>query len=188
MSLLKKLIASTYDFRMSISKVTGMGIKEVKNKEKKIAPVNFFSLKAISNSGDEVAFEKYRGRKVLIVNLASQCGYTPQYEALETLHQQHKNLVVLGFPSNNFGAQEPGDDTEIANFCKLNFGVSFPLFKKDDVKGNNQQPVYQWLSNADKNGWYSEEPKWNFYKYLVDENGNLSGVFSSSVSPLDIKL
>lgn len=188
MSLLKKLIASTYAFRMKLSKHTGIGINTATNKSNKIAPVNFYSLKAITNAGEEILFEKYRGKKVLIVNLASRCGYTPQYAALEQLHQQNKNIIILGFPSNNFGAQEPGTDDEIAAFCKLNYGVTFQLFKKDDVKGNTKQSVYQWLSDANKNGWNSASPQWNFYKYLVDENGNLSNVFSSSVSPLDIPL
>ena len=188
MTLIKKLISSTYPLRMKLSKLTGMGIKIEENKSNKKAPANFYSLKAIANAGEEIGFEKYRGKKILIVNLASRCGFTPQYAALEELHQQHKNLMILGFPSNNFGGQEPGTDDKIAEFCKINYGVTFPLFKKNDVKGNGKQPVYQWLSDATKNGWNNEEPQWNFYKYLVDENGNLSKVFSSSVSPLDIPL
>ena len=188
MGLLKKLIASSYPLRMKLSKLTGKGINIAENKTNKKAPVNFYSLKAITNAGQEIQFEEYKGKKILLVNLASQCGYTPQYAELEKLHQQNKNIIILGFPSNNFGAQEPGTDDEIAEFCKVNFGVTFQLFKKDDVKGNNRQPVYQWLSDKDKNGWNTEEPQWNFYKYLVDENGNLSKVFSSSVSPLDISL
>lgn len=173
---------------MKISKLTGLGIKvEINNKNDK-ASVNFYSLNATSNSGEKIEFEKYRGKKILLVNLASQCGYTPQYAELEQLHQQNKNFVLLGFPSNNFGEQEPGTDKEIAEFCKINYGVTFQLFKKNDVKGKNKQPVYQWLSDAHKNGWNNEEPKWNFYKYLIDENGNLLNVFSSSVSPLDISL
>jgi glutathione peroxidase len=145
-------------------------------------------LKAFSNSGEEISFEKYRGRKIIIVNLASQCGYTPQYEALEKLYQQKSNIEILGFPSNDFGEQEPGSDVEIARFCKLNFGVTFPLFKKDNVTGKNRQLIYQWLSNLNENGWNNEQPQWNFYKYVVDENGNLSGIYSSSVSPFDIPL
>ena len=188
MSLIKKLISSSYSLRMKVSKLTGMGINIKSNNSKKMAPVNFYSLKAITNTGEEILFEKYRGKKVLIVNLASQCGYTPQYVALEQLHQQNKNIIILGFPSNNFGAQEPGTDDEIAEFCKVNFGVTFQLFKKDDVKGNGKQPVYQWLCDEEKNGWNHEEPKWNFYKYLVDEKGNLSKIFSSSVAPPDIPL
>ena len=102
--------------------------------------------------------------------------------------KQNKQIIILGFPSNNFGKQEPGTDKEIAEFCKVNFGVTFPLFKKDDVKGNSKQPVYQWLTDKNKNGWNDVEPQWNFYKYLVDEKGNLANVFSSSVSPMEIGL
>lgn len=187
MIFIKKLIASTYPLRMKISKLTGMGINIHENKNKVKAPESFYSLKATSNTGEEISFEKYKGKKMLIVNLASQCGYTPQYEELEGLHQKNKDIVILGFPANNFGAQEPGTDKEIAEFCRLNFGVTFPLFKKDDVNGNAKQPVYEWLTDKNKNGWNELEPQWNFYKYLVDENGNLLKVYSSSVSPLDIQ-
>jgi len=173
---------------MKISRRTGLGIKTENNMSNKNAPANFYSLKAITNSGEEIEFEKYRGKKVLLVNVASQCGFTPQYAELERLHMQRKDLVILGFPSNNFGAQEPGSDKEIAEFCNVNYGVTFQLFKKDEVKGNNKQPVYQWLSDETKNGWNNKEPEWNFYKYLVSENGDLLNVFSSSVSPLDIQL
>jgi glutathione peroxidase len=186
MSILKKLIFSTYPLRMKLSKLTGMGINISENNLNKKAPVSFYSLKATGNAGEEIKFENYRGKNVLLVNLASRCGYTPQYAELEKLHQQNKNIIILGFPSNNFGAQEPGNDEEIAQFCKVNFGVTFRLFKKSDVKGNKRQPVYQWLSDENKNGWNNKEPQWNFYKYLIDDQGNLSKVFSSSVSPLDI--
>lgn len=188
MNFIKKIISSFYKTQMKVSKLTGLGIKIETNNSNKNAPMNFYSLKAISNDGREIQFEKYRGKKVVLVNLASQCGFTPQYKELEQLHQQNKNIVVLGFPSNNFGAQEPGSDEEIAEFCKLNYGVTFQLFKKNDVKGKNKQPVYQWLSDETKNGWNNKEPEWNFNKYIVDENGNLLNVFSSSVSPLDIPL
>ena len=186
MGLLRKIIKSTYPLRMKISKLTGMGIQIIENNNGVTAAENFYSLKAILNNGEEISFEKYKDKKILIVNLASQCGYTPQYEELETLYKKNKDIAILGFPANNFGAQEPGTDKEIAEFCKLNYGVTFPLFKKNDVKGNSKQPVYEWLSDKSKNGWNDQEPQWNFYKYLVDENGNLSKVFSSSVPPLDI--
>ncbi len=163
-------------------------MKTQSNTTNKNAPMNFYSLSAITNSGEEIKFEKYKGKKVLLVNLASQCGFTPQYAELEQLHEQNKDIIILGFPSNNFGTQEPGSDEEIAEFCKVNYGVTFQLFKKNDVKGNNKQPVYQWLSDETKNGWNNREPEWNFYKYLIDGNGNLLNIFSSSVSPLDIKL
>ncbi len=187
MSFIKKLIASTYTLRMKISKLTGIGIIIRENKNSLHAPESFYLLKAISNTGEEISFEKYKGKKVLVVNLASQCGYTPQYKELEDAYQQNKDLIILGFPSNNFGAQEPGTDREIAEFCKLHFGVTFPLFKKDDVKGDTKQPVYEWLTEKNKNGWNDLEPQWNFYKYLVDEDGNLSKVSSSSVSLNDFR-
>lgn len=188
MSLLSKIITSLYSLRMKISKSTGLGMKIQSNTTNKNARMNFYSLSAITNSGEEIKFEKYRGKKVLLVNLASQCGFTPQYAELEQLQQQNKDIAILGFPSNNFGAQEPGSDEEIAEFCKVNYGVTFQLFKKNDVKGSNKQSVYQWLSDETKNGWNNKEPEWNFYKYLVDENGNLLNIFSSSVSPFDIQL
>ena len=172
---------------MKVSKLTGVGINITANNKQKEPQQSFFSLTAKANNGEEVSFEKFRGKKILLVNLASQCGYTPQYNELEALHRLHSDdIIVLGFPSNDFGGQEPGTDEEIQNFCKLNFGVTFPLFHKDHVKGPNKQPVYQWLCNADKNGWNNEEPSWNFYKYLVDEHGHLTTVFSSSVSPMEL--
>lgn len=187
MSILKKIITKFYGFRMNISKLTGIGIGISTNNKKVKPAINFYSLEAKANNGEVVDFEKFRGKKILLVNLASQCGFTPQYNQLEELHQLYKNnIIVLGFPSNDFGGQEPGTDEEIENFCKINFGVTFPLFHKDHVTGDNKQPVYQWLCNADKNGWNNEEPSWNFYKYLIDEHGNLDKIFSSSVSPLEI--
>jgi glutathione peroxidase len=187
MGILKKLITKLYGLRMKFSKLTGVGINVSANNKQIRPQESFYGLTAKANNGERVSFEKFRGKKILLVNLASQCGYTPQYNELEELHRVHKDeIIVLGFPSNDFGGQEPGTDEEIQNFCKLNFGVTFPLFQKDHVKGTARQPVYQWLCNADKNGWNDEEPSWNFYKYLVDEQGNLTKVFSSSVSPLEI--
>lgn len=187
MGLLRNIIKNSYGFRMKISKLTGLGISKQSNNKLVTAPENFYSLKAKATNGEEVGFEKFRGKKILIVNLASQCGFTPQYDQLEELFQLHKNkITVLGFPSNDFGGQEPGTDEEIEQFCKVNFGVTFPLFKKDHVKGKDKQPVYQWLCDAKKNGWNAQEPSWNFCKYLIDEQGNLEKIFSSSVSPLEI--
>lgn len=186
MNVFRKIITATYALRMQISKLTGMGIRIYKNENNVPAKESFYSLKAFLNTGEEVKFDHYKNRKVLIVNVASECGFTPQYATLEQLHQKDKTLTILGFPANNFGKQEPGSDTEIKNFCKKNYGITFPVFQKNDVTGNSKQTVYQWLTDKNKNGWNELEPKWNFYKYLVDENGNLSGVYSSSVSPLQI--
>ena len=187
MGILKKIVTILYSMRMKFSKLTGLGISKRANKKQTMAPVNFYSLQAKTSRGEIVSFEEFRGKKTLLVNLASQCGFTPQYNELEELNQAHKDdLIILGFPSNDFGAQEPGTDEEIEQFCKVNFGVTFPLFQKDHVKGVNKQPVYQWLCDAAKNGWNNEEPSWNFCKYLIDEQGNLEKIFSSSVSPLEI--
>ena len=187
MGIIKNIIRRTYSVRMRLSKLTGMGISIIDN-NKKVKPLqSFYNLEAKTNNGEIISFESYRGKKVLLVNLASKCGYTPQYLELEELFQLKKNeLVILGFPSNNFGEQEPGTDDEIAQFCKINFGVTFPVFLKDNVTGKDKQPAYQWLTDERKNGWNNKEPSWNFCKYLVDENGNLLNMYSASVSPLHI--
>lgn len=187
MNFFRKIINQTYPIRTWFSKVTGLGIEVFENENKEPAIESFYSLKAILNSGEEISFEMFRGKKVMLVNVASECGFTPQYAELEKLYQQNK-ITVLGFPSNNFGGQEPLNDENIATFCNVNFGVTFPIFKKNDVTGLEKQTVYKWLTDPGKNGWNEQEPKWNFYKYLVDENGNLAKIFSSSVSPLDTKI
>jgi glutathione peroxidase len=120
------------------------------------------------------------------VNTASECGYTAQYEGLQALQEKFDNqLVILGFPANDFGAQEKGTDEAIEQFCKVNFGVSFPLVKKSTViKGPTQHPVYQWLTQENKNGWNEFVPNWNFCKYLIDEKGDLTHVFESGIEPM----
>ncbi len=142
-----------------------------------------FTMKSIE--GKDISFSIYKGKKVLIINTASECGYTLQFTELEELHEKNNDKVVLlGFPSNNFGGQEPGSNEEIATFCQRNFGVSFQLFEKSDVKGSNQNPLYQWLSHKDQNGWNDEAPSWNFCKYLINERGELVKFYSSSVKPM----
>lgn len=146
-----------------------------------------FKLKAID--GKQIDFNIYKGKKILIVNTASACGYTPQYAALQKLHETYGNkLTVLGFPSDNFGGQEPGNNEEIQLFCTKNFGVTFQLFQKSDVVGVNQNPIYKWLTDKDKNGWNDESPNWNFCKYLVNEEGVLLKFYSSSVDPMNDEL
>lgn len=141
------------------------------------------SMKGID--GKEISFNQYKGKKLLIVNTASECGYTPQYKQLQELHNQFGDkLTILGFPANNFGAQEPGSNTDIVNFCEKNYGVTFQLFEKTDVIGENKNPLYKWLADKDKNGWNTEEPKWNFAKYLINEKGELTKVISHASSPL----
>ncbi|PTX21065.1 glutathione peroxidase [Pontibacter mucosus] len=147
---------------------------------------DFYTFKMKTLDGKEVDFSKYKGKKVLLVNTASECGYTPQYEDLQKLHETHGNEVeVLGFPANNFGGQEPGSNEEIASFCQKNYGVSFQMFEKISVKGEDQHPLYTWLS---QNAPGKEEPGWNFCKYLVDENGNVVAFYPSKVKPMDKEL
>jgi glutathione peroxidase len=147
-------------------------------------PESIYDLKVKSLEGKEIDFSKYKGNKLLIVNTASKCGKTPQYAGLETLHEQYGNKVtVLGFPANNFLWQEPGTNSEIAEFCERNYGVQFQMFEKISVKGSDQHPLYQWLQS--KTG---EKPDWNFAKYLVSEDGNTVEFFKSGVQPLDPKI
>lgn len=184
MHIIKKLIDATYPLRMLFSKNTGLGIQVLDNKKGTAAPISFYSLSATSGS-KKIDFEAYRGKYVLLVNVASQCGFTPQYTELQELQDKYKEkLIILGFPANDFAGQEPGSDDTIANFCKVNFGVTFPLFLKAPVTGKLKQPVYTWLTQVSNNGWNSKSPSWNFCKYLVDPSGTLLAFFSSSVSPL----
>ncbi|MBN8697181.1 MAG: glutathione peroxidase [Bacteroidetes bacterium] len=180
----KILLTVFYPFLMLFS------CKEIKNKPANVSTTmnttSFYDLSMTSIDGSEINFSRYKGKRILIVNTASECGYTPQYKELQKLHEQYGDkLVVLGFPANNFGAQEPGSDKDIAAFCEKNFGVTFQLFKKSDVVGDNKNVVFKWLTDKSQNGWNTDEPQWNFSKYLVNEKGELVKVFSSSVSPLD---
>lgn len=133
-----------------------------------------------------VPLETYRGKRLLVVNVASKCGNTPQYEDLQALHKKHGDqVVVLGFPSNDFGRQEPGSPEEIAAFCQANYGVTFPIFAKTPVKkGEGQHPLYQWLTDPAANGWNDKAPTWNFSKYVIDEDGRLKKVLGPRVKPM----
>lgn len=142
---------------------------------------SIFDFKIKSIEGELIDFNQYRGKKLMIVNTASKCGFTSQYAVLESLSQQHGDTVtVLGFPSNNFLWQEPGADKEIASFCEKNYGVSFQLFSKISVKGRDKHPLYKWLEA--KTG---KAPSWNFCKYLVSEDGSTVQFYQSAISPMD---
>ena len=150
-----------------------------------MATKSFYDFKMKSIEGKEINFAEYKGKKVLIVNTASECGFTPQFNELEELHEKHKDKVVLlGFPANNFGGQEPGSNEEIATFCQRNFGVTFQLFEKSDVVGANQNSLYHWLTRKEENGWNETAPSWNFCKYLINEKGELIKFYSAAVNPL----
>ena len=152
-------------------------------KGEKQAMIYNFALKSID--GKEVNLSQYRGKALLLVNVASQCGYTPQYEGLQKIYSKYKDrgLVVLGFPANNFGAQEPGTDQEIKTFCSTRYNVTFPMFSKISVKGPDQHPLYQYLTNAATNPKFPGEIKWNFNKFLVDKQGNIAARFDSKDAP-----
>ncbi len=164
------------------------GFKDVKTRPSDAnisSKSSFYDLKANSIHGKEISFEQYQGKKVLIVNVASECGFTPQYEDLQELHRQHGDKVaILGFPANNFRGQEPGTNQQIARFCKSNYGVSFQMFEKISVKGDEMHPVYQWLTSKNSNGWNEKEPNWNFCKYLVNEKGELVKFYASAIKPM----
>ena len=145
--------------------------------------IHSFSVKALNGSTLNLA--DYKGKKILIVNTASECGYTPQYKELEALYEQYKTkLVIIGFPANNFGGQEPGSNTEIKTFCEKNYGVTFPMAEKISVKGNDMAPIYKWLTSKAENGVLDAEIKWNFNKFLLDENGHIIAKFDSGTTPM----
>lgn len=155
------------------------------NTKNTVPPVSFYSLHTFSSAGDSVSFQQFKGKKVLIVNTASDCGFTPQYADLQKLYEENKELLqILAFPSNDFKEQEKGTNQEIEDFCKVNYGVSFPIMQKTVVmKGAHQNPVYKWLSDAGQNGWCNKQPSWNFSKYLINEQGILMEYFEPSYPP-----
>ncbi|MDR0265190.1 MAG: glutathione peroxidase [Sphingobacterium sp.] len=148
-----------------------------------------YSFKVQGLDGATIDFAQFKGKKILVVNTASKCGFTPQYEGLERLYKRFNDkLVIVGFPSNNFLDQEPGENAEIATFCQRNYGVTFPMAAKVDLKGKQQAPIYQWLTNKSLNGVESSAVLWNFQKYLIDENGKLIKHFSPKTDPEDIEI
>lgn len=144
-----------------------------------------YDFKVESLDGGIIDFATFRGKKILIVNTASECGYTPQYKGLQALYEKYKDkLVIVGFPANNFGGQEPGTATEIKAFCEKNYGVSFPMAAKVSVKGDDIAPLYQWLTQKEKNGVMDAKISWNFNKFLLNEKGELVAYFPSKVEPM----
>lgn len=147
-----------------------------------------FTVKTID--GKDLSLSTFKGKKVLVVNVASKCGFTPQYAKLEELYTQHSkdNFVVIGFPANNFLHQEPGTNEEIKAFCTLNYGVTFPMMAKISVKGKDIAPLYRWLTNKSENGVEDAKVGWNFHKFLIDENGNWVASYGSNTDPLSGKI
>lgn len=149
-------------------------------------PKSIYDFKVEGLTGDSIDFSQFKGKKIMIVNTASKCGLTPQYEALEKLYQQYKDkLVIVGFPANNFMSQEPGSNEDIASFCQKNYGVSFPMAAKVDVKGKNMAPIYTFLTQKEYNNFKNNSVKWNFQKYIFNEKGEMIGVIAPTTKPDD---
>lgn len=147
-------------------------------------PASIYDFKVQALDGSEIDFSQFKGKKILLVNTASKCGLTPQYEGLEALYKTYGDkLVIVGFPANNFLFQEPGSNEKIAEFCQKNYGVTFPMAAKISVKGKDMAPIYKWLTNKDYNKLENSSVSWNFQKYLIDEEGNLRAVFSPKTLP-----
>ncbi len=184
MTVKQKILKAVYPALIWATNKTGKNTLSLSN-DSAIPPVSFYSLTAVLNNGGQFNLGDVKGKKILLVNTASDCGYTNQFDDLEKLYKQYKDkLIILAFPANDFADQEKGSDEKIASFCKLNYGVTFPLMQKSIViKKSGQNEVFKWLTDKDKNGWNSQAPTWNFCKYLVDETGKLTNFFAASVEP-----
>lgn len=178
-----------YPVRKKINKLFNAGVvfSNVSLKMSESKPIYDYKIEDIN--GQEIDFSLFRGKKILLVNTASECGFTPQYEGLQKLSEQFSDqLIVIGFPSNNFGLQEPGSEKEILAFCQVTYGVKFPLTKKIDVTGSHKHEIFRWLTTKELNGWNDRDPNWNFCKYLVGENGKLLYFFSHKMDPMDPRI
>jgi glutathione peroxidase len=185
MTYRQKILKAFYPAMMWFAKLGGANAKVLAN-EKAMPAVSFYTLQDTAIDDKTFNFETLKGKKIMLVNTASDCGYTDQYDDLQKLYEANKDkLVIIGFPANDFKQQEKGDNTTIAEFCRKNFGVTFPLMQKSSViKSAEQSKIFKWLTDASLNGWNNEPPSWNFCKYIVDENGRLTHYFGSTISPL----
>ncbi len=165
----------------------GKSTQKFENNTTKMEKQTIYQFKVTDLYGNEFDFASLKGKKILIVNTASECGLTPQYKDLESIYEKYKdkNFVIVGFPANNFGAQEPGSNEQIATFCQKNYGVTFPMMAKISVKGNDKHELYKFLTEKSKNGLQDSEVEWNFQKYLINEQGELVKVLSPRVLPTD---
>lgn len=186
MSTRQNILRSFYPALTGITRFFGVNNRILLPEEKKspLEPVYDIAFETIS--GEQSSLAAYRGKKIIIVNTASDCGYTGQYEELQQLFSKTKGeIMIIGFPANDFKEQEKGSNEQIASFCKKNYGVEFPIATKTIVvKGEAQHPLFAWLSDPQKNGWNKEAPAWNFAKYIINEEGKLIGYFDPGVSPL----
>lgn len=174
-----------YPLIMQVTRLLGKNSKMLQNKKGAAPRAPFAALTIVSNKGDMVPMSRFEGKKLLLVNTASDCGYTAQYAELQELQDRFPDLVIIGFPANDFGEQEKGTDADIAGFCQVNYGVKFMLAAKSSVvKGPQQNHVFRWLTDRGLNGWNDQQPEWNFSKYLVSGSGTLEYYFGPAVSPL----
>ncbi len=184
MTLRRRILRTVYPLLISGNKLRDKNNKIYYNQNRVQPTIPIYNIVFEMNDGTATDLLFYKGKKILIVNTASDCGYTNQYEALQKLHDQYK-ITVIAFPSNDFKHQEKGTDEAIAQFCKANYGIRFPLAKKSVViKKAGQNKIFDWLSNKSKNGWLNQSPSWNFCKYLINEEGMLTHYFEPAVEPL----
>lgn len=186
MQIKQRIFKFIYPLVIKTSKRKNMNTKVLENTNHTKPITSIYDIPFQLNNGTTASLQLYKGKKILIINTASNCGYTNQYDDLEKLFQQESDHVeLIAFPSNNFKEQEKGSDEEIAQFCKVNYGLTFPLAKKSVViKTSDQNKLFEWLTNKEKNGWLSEAPTWNFCKYLINEEGTLTHFFEAAVEPL----
>lgn len=185
MTLKQRILKLVYPLWMLYSKVA-QDEPVLQNLKNAKPPESIYDLSVSLNNGETVALKQYAGKKILLVNTASDCGYTDQYDELQQLYDQYaQKLMIIGFPANDFKQQEKGTDEQIAAFCRLNYGITFPLSKKSVViKSPEQHAVFRWLTEKSRNGWNDKQPTWNFSKYLINEEGVLTHYFDPAVSPL----
>lgn len=185
MTLRQRLLKAAYPAFTAFSRLTGAHSDVRMNEKRVVPPSSLYDIPVTMNDGSVKNLSEFKGRKILIVNTASDCGYTRQFDDLQQLYEKENGrLVIIGFPANDFKEQEKGTDAEIEAYCRRNYGVTFPLAQKSKVsKGEGQHPVYQWLSSKERNGWNSKAPSWNFSKYLVNEEGVLTHYFDPAVDP-----
>ncbi len=190
LTIQQRILKQAYQVIMFFANLLPKKAQFLINERQQLPTKSVFDLPVTLNSGVKTTLAAYKGKKLLLVNTASNCGFTGQYEELETLYKTYgQQLMVIGFPCNEFRQQEPADDAAIASFCRINYGVTFPLAQKTPVlKTEAQHPVYEWLTQPLQNGWCSQAPTWNFCKYLLDEEGRLVLFADSSVSPLDTRI
>lgn len=190
MSLKRSILKEIYPITMWLGGIFGRQKLVRKNTLQEPPVASIYGIQAYTSQGELISFEKFKGKKLLIVNTASDCGYTAQYSELEELYKTHKDILeILAFPANDFKQQERGTDGEIERFCKLKYRLTFPIMRKSQVvAGENQHLIYQWLTSEFLNGWCNQQPRWNFCKYLIDENGMLTHFFSQNMSPLDARV